>query len=98
MPNTRTRTVTLRVVPGVTVNWLLGTCRQLEVSAGSPRRITAVRFAVHGRVVATARHGVHGVWSAAPQLSRGTHEVVATAVDRSGRTAVATRRVSACGG
>jgi minor extracellular serine protease Vpr len=98
MPNTRTRTVTLRVVSGATVNWLLGTCRQLEVTAGSPRGVTVVRFSVDGRVVATARHGLHGVWSAAARLSRGTHTVVATAVDNSGRTAVATRMVRACSG
>ena len=97
MPNTRTRTVTLRVVSRVTVNWLVGTCRQLEVAAGSPRGVTAVRFAVAGRVIATARHGVHGVWTAAVRLSRGAHLVVATAVDSRGRTAVATRMVRACG-
>jgi minor extracellular serine protease Vpr len=98
MPNTRTRTVTLHVVSGVTVNWLLGTCRQLEVTAGAPRRVSAVRFSVAGHVVATAHHGVHGVWSAAARLSRGTHAVIATAVDSAGRTAVATRMVIACGG
>jgi subtilisin family serine protease len=98
MPNTRTRTVTLRVVPGVTVNWLQGSCRGFEVTAGSPRRVTAVRFSVDGHVAATARHGVHGVWSATARLSRGTHAVVATAVDATGRTAVATRMVRACGG
>jgi len=98
MPNTRTLTVTLRVVSAVTVNWLVGTCRRLQVAAGSPDGVTAVRFSVAGRVIATARHGVHGVWSAAARLSRGTHVVVATAVDSGGRIAVATRMVRACGG
>mgnify|MGYP003915790287 FL=1 len=97
MPNTRTRTVTLHVVSGVTVNWLVGACGQLEVAAGSPLGVTAVRFSVADRVVATVRRGVHGVWTAAPRLPRGAHVVVATAVDGSGRTAVATRIVRACG-
>jgi hypothetical protein len=98
MPNTRTRTVALRVVSDVTVNWLVGTCKLLEVAAGSPRRVSAVRFSVDGRVVATARHGAQGIWTAAARLSRGRHAVVATAVDNSGRTAVAKRMVRACGG
>jgi hypothetical protein len=98
MPNTRTRTVTLHVVAGVTVNWLVGTCTRLEVAAGSPRRVSAVRFSVDGRVVATAHHGVNGVWSATAKLSRGAHAVVATAVDSGGRSAVARRRVDGCSG
>jgi hypothetical protein len=98
MPNTRTRTVTLQVVRGATVNWLLGTCTQLDVAAGSPRRIAVVRFSVDGRVVATAHHGVHGIWSATTRLRRGRHAVVATAVDDGGHTAVAKRMVRACSG
>ena len=98
MPNTRTRTVTLRVVPGVTVNWLLGTCTQLEVAAGSRGGVARVRFSVDGRVVATVRHGMRGVWSATTRLSRGTHAVVATAVDNGGHAAVAKRMVRACSG
>jgi hypothetical protein len=98
MPNTRTRTVTLRVVAGVTVNWLRATCRRLQVTAGSPQRVAVVRFSVDGRVVAASRHGVHGVWSATTTLPRGTHAVVATAVDASGRHAVATRMVRTCSG
>ena len=98
MPNTRTRTVTLSVVSGATVNWLLGTCTQLEVAAGAPRGVALVRFSVDGRTVATVRHGLRGVWSAAPRLSRGTHAVVATAVDNGGHTAIAKRMVRACSG
>jgi len=98
MPNTRTRTVNLRVVAGVSVNWLVGTCTRLEVAAGSPRGVAAVRFSIGGRVVATARHGADGVWSATTRSSRGAHAVVATAVDKTGRTAVAKRMVRACSG
>jgi hypothetical protein len=96
MPNTRTRSVTVRVVAGVTVNWLVGTCTRLAVTAGSPRRVAAVRFSVDGRVVATARHGVDGIWSTDARLSGVRRTVVATAVDSRGRTAVAKRMVPAC--
>jgi hypothetical protein len=98
MPNTRTRTVTLRVVSGVTVNWLVGSCTRLEVSAGSPRRVDAVRFSIDGRPFVNAGHGAQGIWSVARRLPRGTHTVVATAVDTSGHTAVAKRMVGACSG
>jgi hypothetical protein len=97
MPNTRTRTVTVHVVAGVSVNWLVGTCTRLTVAAGSPRRVAEVRFSVSGHVVATARHGVNGIWSTGAQLPAGTHAVVATAVDSRGRTAAAKRIVRACG-
>jgi hypothetical protein len=97
LPNTRTRTVVLRVVDGVTVNWLDATCRRLEATAGSPGRVREVRFTVAGRVVATVRRGVQGIWSTAVRLPRGAHAIVATAVDSSGRVANATHMVRACG-
>ncbi|HEY3544431.1 MAG TPA: hypothetical protein VGK79_17980, partial [Gaiellaceae bacterium] len=102
MPNTRTRTTALRVVAGVTVDWLLpaaGVCagrRLLEVVAGSPARVRLVRFAVDGRVVATDRSGAQGVWAASARLTRGRHALTATAVDGRGRTAGSRRMVSVC--
>ena len=97
MPNTRTRTVSLHVVAGVSVDWLVGTCTRFVVTAGSPSRIVEVRFSVDGRVVAVAHRGVEGIWSTRAKLSRSAHAVVATAVDGRGHAAAARRMVRACG-
>ena len=96
MPNTRTRSASLRVVDGVTVDWLLEQCSRLEVTAGSPNRVVAVRFAVDGHTVATARHGAKGIWSAHVRLRIGKHVLVATAVDSKGATASARQVVRGC--
>jgi hypothetical protein len=98
MPNTRTATATVRVVDGVTVDWLLGRCTRLEVAAGSNRRVRLVRFAVAGRALATVHRRSNGIWSARVHLPRGTHVVLATALDAGGRAATARRIVRSCSG
>jgi hypothetical protein len=96
MPNTRTGSATVHVVPGVTADWLLSRCTQLAVTAGSPRGIVAVRFTVDGRRVATTRRSVQGIWTARAHLTRGRHVLVATAVDGKGVSASAQRQVRTC--
>ena len=98
MPNTRTAGAIVHVVAGVTVDWLVSQCTRVAVSAGSPRGVAAVRFAVDGRRVATTPRSVQGIWSARLHLARGRHLLVATAVDAAGATASARRMVGACSG
>jgi hypothetical protein len=104
MPNTRTVTAALHVVRGVSVDWLLptgGACTprrtRVEVTAGSPRGVAAVRFAVDGRRVATERAGDQGLWSASLRLPPGRHAITATAVDAGRATAAVRRIVRVCG-
>lgn len=98
MPNTRTAGAPVRVVAGVTVDWLIAQCTRVSVTAGSPRGVTAVQFLVDGRRLATTRHGVQGIWSARVHLAHGRHVLVATAVDAEGAVASAPRRVGGCSG
>ena len=105
MPNTRTASASVRVVAGATVEWLLpltGTCAaapaQLEVAAGAPGGVAEVRFAVDGRRVGLDRRPSGGLWSTTTRLRRGRHVLVATAVDRHGRTATSRRSVRTCSG
>ena len=96
MPNTRTAAAAMHVVSGLAVDWLLTQCRRLEVAAGSPARVTSVRFEVDGRHVVTARHGPDGFWSANVRLARARHVLLATAVDAKGRKSSARRIVGTC--
>jgi minor extracellular serine protease Vpr len=101
MPNTRSRTVRLRVVDGPAAAWVApGACvaRRLVVAASSPRRVTRVRFAIDGKRVAVATKGTAGLWSATVKrrLAPGRHRLDAVAVDASGSTASARRIVPAC--
>jgi hypothetical protein len=105
MPNTRTASASVHVVAGGAVEWLLplsGTCTatpaQLEVAAGAPAGVTAVRFVVDGRRVALARRPSGGLWSATARLGAGRHVLVATAIDRKGRTVSTSRSVRTCSG
>ena len=98
MPNTRTAGAAVRVVPGVTADWLLTQCRRFAVTAGSRHGVVAVRFAVDGHRVSTTRRSVQGIWTARVHLTRGRHVLVATAVDAKGVTASARRMVGTCSG
>jgi minor extracellular serine protease Vpr len=103
MPNTRTATVSLQVVAGPAVDWLTparAACvtkrQKLVVAASAPGIVASVRFRVDGKLVAVVREGDQGVWSATVGFRRGTHLVVATAVDSKGRAAAQRRKVGAC--
>jgi hypothetical protein len=105
MPNTRTASARVRIVNGVTVNWLLpesGTCaknpQRLAVVASAPGRVTSVRYVVDGKRVAVVREGDLGVWTAHVSLARGSHVAVATAVGLQGDFASARRTVRVCRG
>jgi minor extracellular serine protease Vpr len=105
MPNTRTGSAKLRVVAGMTVNWLLpfsGACgkpvQPVSVTAGGPRRITGVTFRVDGRAVARTRLSHGGVFSSRVRLHKGVHVLIATAVDTRGRTLSVQRKVRMCRG
>jgi hypothetical protein len=105
MPNTRTDHAQLRVVAGVTADWLLpatGRCTarraRLEVVAGSPAGVARVEFAVDGKRRATDHSGNQGLWSAAVALKPGKHVLVATAVDNKRRGASVRRIVRTCNG
>jgi hypothetical protein len=106
LPNTRFRSVRLRVVRGTTVNWLLpqrGACVrgriQLVVVAGSTRRIASVRFFDGARRIGVDRSGSAGLYSvnwAARRARRGRHVLRAVVSTRGGRRAVARRPVRVC--
>ncbi|MES1248848.1 MAG: S8 family serine peptidase [Actinomycetota bacterium] len=105
MPNTRTASARLRVVAGVTIDWLLptaGVCTprsaRLEVAAGSPAGIARVDFAVDGKLRATSRSGNLGLWSARVALGPGRHVLVVTSVDKKRRAASVRRIVGTCNG
>jgi minor extracellular serine protease Vpr len=102
MPNTRTARAKLRVVAGMTVDWLQplacgGRSTPVSVTAGGPRRIVGVRFLVDGKRAAATRTSRSGVWSATVHLARGRHVLTATAVDGRGHSASARRMVRTCG-
>jgi hypothetical protein len=100
MPNTRTKSVDVRVVAGPTVTLLVprrGICGAVHAVAGSTARVRLVRFSVDGRVVASDRSGSNGLWSASPRIAKGRHALAATVVDARGRTASTRRIVRVCG-
>jgi hypothetical protein len=101
MPNTRTASAKLRVVAGMTVDWLLpiGCSTRtptVAVTAGGPRKIARVVFRVDGKRRAMTSVSRGGVWSAKLRLTGGKHVLTATAVDVAGRVASARRMVPPC--
>jgi subtilisin family serine protease len=101
MPNTRTGSASLRVVAGMTVDWLLpvgcsSRAPTVAVTAGGPRKIARILFDVDGRRTATARASHGGVWSTTLRVAAGRHVLTATAVDVRGRAVSARHTVSTC--
>jgi subtilisin family serine protease len=106
MPNTTFRDVTLKVVAGPAVTWLLpaaGGCTgrrtRLVVAASSTRGIAPVKFLDGARVVATARRDAHGLYSATWSTGhsrRGRHVLLAVVHDAGGRAVSAPRAVRVC--
>jgi subtilisin family serine protease len=106
MPNTRFRSLALRVVRGTTIDWLLperDACVRgrvpLLVVVGSTRRISSVRFFDGGRRSGTDRRGTAGLYSAtwaARRARRGRHVLRAVVITRGGRPVVASRPVRVC--
>ncbi|MBA2568850.1 MAG: S8 family serine peptidase [Actinobacteria bacterium] len=106
MPNTRFRSLALRVVRGTTIDWLLpnrGACVRgsvpLLVVAGSTRRISSVRFFDGRRRIGADRSGTGGLYSAtwtARRAQRGRHVLRAVVTTRGGRPVSVSRRVRVC--
>jgi len=106
MPNTSSSTVSMRVVAAPVVDWLApanAECAQsaqrVIVAASAPSGIASVRFAVDGGRAAVVRKSNQGVWTTSVSFgsrTRGRHTVLATAVDKHGRTASQRRIVRVC--
>ena len=106
MPNTSSNTVSMHVVAAPVVDWLApanGVCalsaQRVIVAASAPSGVATVRFAVDGRRAAVVRKSNQGVWTASVPFrsrARGRHIVIATAVDKRGRTASQRRIVRVC--
>ena len=107
MPNTRTASVTLRVVAGPAVSWLLpgaGACvagrQQLLLAASAPAGVRSVRVLLDGHRVAAAAKRGDRTWLAhwrAAGARKGRHVLTAVVVDRASRAARVTLRVRRCG-
>ena len=103
MPNTRSASAAMRVVPGVAVDWLApaGCLRRgvrALVAAGGPAPLARVRFLLDGKLFATDRVDDQGIWSAGigRRITSGKHLLVAVASDRKGRSARASIALRAC--
>jgi minor extracellular serine protease Vpr len=106
LPNTSGINVTLTVVPGPTISWIVPEARacaearaRVVAVAGSNARVRRVEFFDGGRRIATVRRGAAGLYGAdwnTAKLKRGTHVLRAVVHDARDRTATATRRVRVC--
>jgi hypothetical protein len=90
------------------VDWLApanGECalsaQRVIVAASAPSGVATVRFAVDGKRAAVVRKSNQGVWTTSVSFGSrigGRHTVLATAVDKHGRTASQRRIVRVCRG
>jgi minor extracellular serine protease Vpr len=106
MPNTRFRSLAVRVVRGTTIGWLLpsrGACvrgrASLLVVAGSTKRILSVQFFDGRRRIGADRRGTAGLYSAtwaARKARRGRHVLRAVVSTRGGPAVAASRRLRVC--
>jgi hypothetical protein len=106
MPNTVFTSVKLHAENRPAVTWLSprrGACvprsATLAVAASSNTTVRAVRFAVDGHRIATARNGTADLFTATWQTAkrrRGRHVLTATATDAHGKRSAASRSVRIC--
>lgn len=106
LPNTAFRRSKLTVVDGPTVTWLeppAHVCAlksdRLVVVADSTSKVKEVVFTDAGTRIGVDKKGADGIYSVAWQtakLSKGTHTLVATVTDASGRQAAAGRTFKIC--
>jgi minor extracellular serine protease Vpr len=105
MPNTRYRRVRIRAVRGTALTWLLPEGRSclrgnqtLLVVVSSTSPIREVRFLDGRRPIATARHGVAGLYSVTWQAQgrRTRHRLRAVVVPARGNRTVVARVVRVC--
>ncbi len=106
MPNTSFRRLRIAGVAGPTLTWIAPAANQcvgktagLVVVASSSKRLRSVRFFADGKQVGIDRKGTadlyNGSWKRG-SAAKGRHELRAVALDASGRTLAATRRVRVC--
>jgi hypothetical protein len=107
LPNTSTKSITLRGVAGPAVTWLAprqgqcvrGATTQIVVAASSNTKVVSVRFSVDGKQIALDRNGAAGIFGVPWHLgsvSRGIHRLEALATDAAGKRLAATRAVNVC--
>ena len=106
MPNTSGVAVSLRVVAGPTLTWVVPEAREcveqrtrLVVVAASDAKVSMVEFFDGGRRIARVKRGPAGLYATTwrtGKLERGRHVLRAVVHDAKERTASATRRVRVC--
>jgi hypothetical protein len=106
LPNTTFRSVRLHAVARPTLTWLLPRPRAcaaktepLFVIAGAAHGVRSVRFFDGRRLVATAKRGTEGLFTArwpTAKAKHGAHVLRAVATDRRGTTVSATRVARVC--
>ena len=107
LPNTSFKQNTVKVVDGPAVTWIepeANSCAlkhdRLLVVAGSTTKVDKVQFFDGTRLIGTTKSGPGGAYSvpwSTVGLAKGKHDLTASVVDRSGRTAVAPRQLRVCG-
>jgi minor extracellular serine protease Vpr len=105
-PNTTFRSTNIKVVNGPAVTWVeppANVCAlkndRLVVVAGSTTKVEEVEFRDGATLVGTDKSGPGGIFSVAwstARLAKGAHHLTATAVDHSGRKAVAALKLRVC--
>ena len=106
LPNTSGFPVTLKVVAGPTVTWIVPEAREcveartrLVVAAASNAKVSSVEFFDGNRRIARVKRGAGGLYGTdwrTKKLDRGTHRLRAVVHDAKQRTAAATRPVRVC--
>jgi hypothetical protein len=105
-PNTTFAQKKITVVAGPTVSWLApapNACasktEQLAVIGGALKKIRQVVFTLDGKRIGVDKTGQLGLYSLAwktGKVAKGSHVLVATLTDASGKTAASARRIKLC--
>jgi subtilisin family serine protease len=105
-PNTTFARKKLTVVADPTVTWVsppAGACalksEELVVVGGAVKKVRQVAFTLDGKRLGVDRKGSAGIYSLAwktGKVKKGSHVLVATLTDASGKTAASARKIKIC--